>query len=188
MEIQKTGIEGLLIIKPKFFNDQRGFFFEGFNAQRYAEAGITDNFVQDNFSLSQYGVVRGLHYQLAPFAQSKLVQVIKGKVLDVAVDIRKGSPTYGKFEAVVLSDENRWQFYIPRGFAHGFSVLSPEALFHYKCDNYYSPQSERGIIYNDPALGIDWMLPEGQAIVSPKDCVLPLLAEAEMNFYHDSNY
>jgi dTDP-4-dehydrorhamnose 3,5-epimerase len=187
MEIEKTSIEGLVIIKPTFFNDARGFFFEAFNAKRYNEAGITDEFVQDNFSLSQYGVVRGLHYQLAPFAQSKLVQVIRGKVLDVAVDIRKGSPTFGRFEAVILSDENRWQFYIPRGFAHGFSVLSDEALFHYKCDNYYHPEAERGIIYNDTNLSVDWMVPADKAIVSAKDRMLPALADAEMNFFLETN-
>jgi dTDP-4-dehydrorhamnose 3,5-epimerase len=186
MEIEKTGIEGVVIVKPKFFNDSRGFFFEGFNAQRYKDNGIVDDFVQDNFSLSQYGVIRGLHFQLAPFAQSKLVQVIRGKVLDVAVDIRQGSPTFGKFEAVVLSDENRWQFYIPRGFAHGFSVLSDEALFHYKCDNYYNPQAERGIKYNDPSLAIDWMVPADKAIVSSKDCILPFIGDAEMNFYTET--
>ena len=183
MQIQKTRIEELLVVKPKSFNDIRGFFFESYNSQRYIDCGIKDNFVQDNFSLSQYGVIRGLHYQLAPFAQSKLVQVIKGKVLDVAVDLRKGSPTFGMYEAIELSDENRWQFYIPRGFAHGFAVLSSEALFHYKCDNYFNPQYERGIIYNDPNLAIDWLVPAQNAIVSAKDCVLPRLTEAELNFY-----
>jgi dTDP-4-dehydrorhamnose 3,5-epimerase len=182
MEIQATKIPGLLILKPKVLGDSRGFFFEGYNQERYNAVGINDTFIQDNYSSSQFGVIRGLHYQLAPYAQSKLVQVLAGKVLDVAVDLRKGSPTFGQYEAVVLSDENRWQFYIPRGFAHGFSVLSEQALFHYKCDNLYNPQVERGIHYNDPVLSIDWMVDAQSAVVSPKDQVLPLLKDAEMNF------
>lgn len=184
MEVVETKIPGLLIVKPKVFGDARGFFFEGFNQQRYSEAGIQSEFIQDNYSSSQYGVIRGLHYQLAPYAQAKLVQVLKGSVLDVAVDLRKGSPTFGQFEAVELSDENRWQFFIPRGFAHGFSVLSEEALFHYKCDNFYNPQFERGLHFNDPQLGIDWKISANDANVSPKDKVLPMFADAEMNFIY----
>jgi dTDP-4-dehydrorhamnose 3,5-epimerase len=184
MEVIETKIPGLLIVKPKVFGDARGFFFEGFNQQRYLEAGIKSEFIQDNYSSSQYGVIRGLHYQLAPYAQAKLVQVLKGKVLDVAVDLRQGSPTFGQFETVELSDENRWQFFIPRGFAHGFSVLSEEALFHYKCDNLYNPQFERGIHFNDPQLGIDWKISDNDANVSPKDKVFPMFSDAEMNFIY----
>ena len=182
MEVQTTGIPGLLIIKPDVFSDSRGFFFEGYQQQRYKDMGIDTEFVQDNYSSSQYGVIRGLHYQLAPYGQAKLVQVLQGEVLDVAVDLRKGSPTYGQYEAVVLSESNRLQFYIPQGFAHGFSVLSERVLFHYKCDNLYCKEAERGINFADPTLGIDWKVPVDKAIVSEKDMILPQWDKCEMNF------
>lgn len=182
MNIVETKIPGLVIIEPMIFGDDRGFFFEGYNKSKYESAGINDSFVQDNFSSSTYGVIRGLHYQLNPYSQSKLVEVIQGEVLDVAVDIRKGSPTFGQFEAVVLSEENRRQFYIPRGFAHGFSVLSKSAIFHYKCDNLYNKESERGIHFLDKNLNIDWKIPADKAIVSPKDEILPVFENTEMNF------
>lgn len=182
MTIIETKLSGLLIVKPDVYGDSRGFFFEGYNNEKYKQAGIIDNFIQDNFSSSNYGVIRGLHYQTNPHSQAKLVQVIKGRVLDVAVDIREGSPTYGQYEAIELSEENRLQFYIPRGFAHGFSVLSDEAIFHYKCDNSYNKESERGIHYLDKSLNIDWKIPADKAIVSDKDIILPSLNDAEKNF------
>ena len=182
MEVIKVEIPGLLIIKPSVFTDERGFFLETYNQKRYSEYGIKDRFVQDNLSKSSYGVIRGLHYQLAPYSQAKLVQVVKGKVLDVAVDLREDSPTYGKHFSIELSEENKTQFYIPEGFAHGFSVLSDEVLFGYKCTNVYKKSAERGISYNDPALAIDWKVPAGEAIVSHKDSILPSFREAEKNF------
>ncbi|MBN2166257.1 MAG: dTDP-4-dehydrorhamnose 3,5-epimerase [Marinilabiliaceae bacterium] len=182
MKVIKTKIPGLLIIEPDVLSDERGFFFEGYNKERYKTHGINDIFIQDNFSSSCYGVIRGLHYQLNPYSQSKLVEVIQGKVLDVAVDLRIESPTFGQYEAVVLSEENKNQFYIPRGFAHGFSVLSDKAVFHYKCDNLYNKESEGGINYADKQLNIDWMIPTEKAIVSPKDMLLPYFNEAKMNF------
>jgi len=182
MEIIKTDIEGLLIIKPKIFEDNRGYFFESFNKQTFEDNGLNYNFIQDNESKSSYGVIRGLHYQLAPYAQTKLVRVLKGKVLDVAVDLRKGSPTFGKWHAVELSEDNKQQFLIPQGFAHGFSVLSETAIFAYKCDNLYNKDSERGINFNDKSLNIDWEIPSEKAIVSAKDKVLPCINDADMNF------
>lgn len=173
MEIIQTNISDLVVIKPHVFNDARGFFFEAYNEERYKKAGINASFVQDNLSKSSYGVVRGLHFQKPPFAQAKLVQVIQGKVLDVAVDIRKNSPTYGHWHSVVLSDENRLQFFIPRGFAHGFSVLSETAVFSYKCDNLYHPEAEGGIIFNDNSLKIDWQIPNEKMIFSAKDLEHP---------------
>lgn len=172
MKIKKTNLEGLLTIEIKVFDDARGCFFESYNSSRYKEAQIPADFVQDNVSLSSYGVIRGLHFQSGEFAQAKLVQVLKGRVLDVAVDLRPGSPTFGQHFSVELSDENHLQFFIPRGFAHGFSVLSEEAVFHYKCDNYYHKESESGIVFNDPTLNIDWMIPKGKEIVSEKDLEL----------------
>ncbi|MGM0376880.1 MAG: dTDP-4-dehydrorhamnose 3,5-epimerase, partial [Bacteroidota bacterium] len=160
MQILKTKIPGLLIVEPDVFKDDRGYFFESYNLQRYQEHGIRTEFVQDNISSSVRGVVRGLHYQLAPYSQGKLIQVLKGKVLDVAVDLREGSPTFGESLALELSEETHRQFYIPRGFAHGFSVLSEEAVFSYKCDNYYNKESERGINFRDQHLNIDWQIPE----------------------------
>ena len=177
MEIIKTALEGVVIIRPKIYGDARGYFFESFNQKGFTEKvlGIEYNpddrtlFVQDNESKSSYGVVRGLHFQKPPYAQAKLIRVIKGKVLDVAVDIRKGSPTYGKHVAVELSGENHEQLYIPRGFAHGFSVLSEEAILQYKCDNLYAPQAEGAIIWNDPDLAIDWKLDAEDVLLSEKD-------------------
>ncbi|RZK52362.1 MAG: dTDP-4-dehydrorhamnose 3,5-epimerase [Pedobacter sp.] len=173
MEIQETGLKDCLIIKPRVFDDARGYFFESFNRQTFEEkTGLSGNFVQDNQSYSSYGVIRGLHAQSGEFAQAKLVRVIKGEVLDVAVDARPGSPTYGKHIAVKLSAENKLQLYVPRGFLHGFSVLSETAEFFYKCDNYYNKASELGVIYNDPQLNIDWLIPDEAAAVSDKDLVL----------------
>ena len=182
MDIQKTPIEGLRVIYPRIFNDDRGYFFESFHAERYRKAGVTAGFIQDNESRSFRGVIRGLHYQLAPYAQSKLVRVTEGRVLDVAVDLRKQSPTFGKWFGVELSAENKAQFYIPRGFAHGFSVLSETAVFSYKCDNYYCPDAERGILFNDSYLNIDWKIPEHEAIVSDKDLKNSPFFQAEYNF------
>lgn len=155
MEIIKTNIEGVVIIEPRIFKDDRGYFFESFSQREFEEKVCKTTFVQDNESKSSYGVLRGLHFQKPPFAQSKLVRVIKGVVLDVAVDIRKDSPTFGQYVSVELTGENHRQFFIPRGFAHGFSVLSEEVIFQYKCDNFYSPQSEGAIAWNDPDLNID---------------------------------
>jgi dTDP-4-dehydrorhamnose 3,5-epimerase len=182
MEILKTPIAGLLIIKPRVFEDARGFFCESYNRDKFNEAGIKLDFCQDNQSKSTFGVIRGLHYQLHPHSQSKLVSVAIGAVWDVAVDLRKDSPTFGQWFGVELSAENKLQFLVPKGFAHGFSVLSEEALFTYKCDDFYNQSSERGILYNDPALNIDWKIPADKAIVSPKDQVHPLFKEADMNF------
>ncbi len=183
MEVIKTPIEGVLIIEPRVFGDKRGYFFESFNACEFAEkTGLQITFVQDNESMSHYGVLRGLHFQCPPYAQSKLVRVVKGKVLDVAVDIRKGSPTFGKHVAVELSEENHLQFFMAKGFAHGFSVLSEEAIFQYKCDAFYAPQSEGAIAWNDPDLAIDWNIPMNQVLLSEKDMHHPLLREFESPF------
>ncbi|MFC2579365.1 MAG: dTDP-4-dehydrorhamnose 3,5-epimerase [Bacteroidota bacterium] len=173
MEIVETPIKDLIIVRPDVFADSRGYFTELYNENRYRAYGIDNNFVQDNLSRSSYGVVRGLHLQKGESAQAKLVKVIVGKVWDVAVDLRQGSSTYGKWFGVELSDENHLQFLIPRGFAHGFSVLSPTAIFSYKCDNLYDKQAEGGIIYNDPTLAINWKVPVGEMIVSDKDLLLP---------------
>lgn len=177
MEIISTPIEGLFVIQPRVFRDQRGFFYESYNEQRFHEAGITTRFVQDNVSSSSYGVVRGLHFQLPPYTQTKLVQCLLGEVLDVAVDLRKGSPTYGKSYSVRLTGENNLQFYIPQGFAHGFSVLSERAIFSYKCDNLYHPEAEGAIFALDPALNIDWQIPTDRMIFSEKDKHHPLLQD-----------
>jgi len=182
MEIIQTGIKDLVIVKPQIFEDARGFFFETYNEKRYKEMGINANFVQCNQSKSCYGVIRGLHYQLAPHSQSKLVSVTVGKVFDVAVDLRKNSPTFGQWYGVELSEENKLQFFIPKGFAHGFSVLSEKAIFSYMCDEFYAPQADRGIMYNDPTLNIDWRIPTENAIISDKDNKHPLLKDAELNF------
>lgn len=183
MEIIKTEIEGLLLLKPKVFTDSRGYFYESYSKREFDEAvGYPVEFVQDNQSKSSYGVVRGLHFQLPPFTQSKLVRCIKGTVLDVAVDLRKGSPTFGRHLAVELSEENKMQFFIPKGFAHGFSVLSPEAVFQYKCDNYYAPQADGGISLFDDSLGIDWHIALADRILSDKDRKHPLLSEIESPF------
>ena len=182
MPFIETGFEGLKVFEPRVFADARGYFFESFNKQVFAEAGITSEFVQDNESRSTRGVLRGLHYQLNPMAQAKLVRVVEGAVLDVAVDIRKGSPTFGKHYALELSAENKKQLYIPRGFAHGFAVLSESCIFQYKCDNFYSKESEGGILFSDAALGIDWMLKPEEVLVSDKDKVLPSFDNCLNNF------
>jgi dTDP-4-dehydrorhamnose 3,5-epimerase len=178
MNIIKTTLEGVLIIEPTVFGDERGYFYESFNAKRFQEqTGIEVNFIQDNESKSKYGVVRGLHFQSGEYAQAKLVHVAKGRILDIAVDIREKSPTFGQYIAVELSDVNHRQLFIPRGLAHGFSVLSEDAVFQYKCDNYYNPQSERGILWSDPSIGIDWQLPASDIILSEKDKKHPLLKD-----------
>jgi len=182
MEVIKTSIDGVLIIEPKVFGDTRGYFFESFSQREFDEKitpilGHTISFVQDNESMSSYGVMRGLHFQRPPFTQSKLVRCVKGAVLDVAVDIRKGSPTYGQHVAVELTEDNHLQFFVPRGFAHGFAVLSETAVFQYKCDEFYHPEADAGISIQDTSLGIDWMLPEDKVILSPKDTQHPLLKD-----------
>lgn len=183
MEVIRTEIEGVVIIEPRIFRDERGYFYESFSAKEFAEKVSPDTvFVQDNQSYSSYGVVRGLHFQEPPHAQAKIVRVIEGRVLDVAVDIRKGSPTYGKHVAVELTGENHRQIFIPKGFAHGFAVLSPTALFQYKCDDFYAPQSEGAVIWNDPALGIEWGIPAEDIILSEKDKRHPLLKDIESPF------
>ncbi|MBQ9522231.1 MAG: dTDP-4-dehydrorhamnose 3,5-epimerase [Paludibacteraceae bacterium] len=182
MNIRKTEIEGLVVIEPQVFKDARGWFMETYNEQRYREAGINVRFVQDNQSCSCYGVVRGLHFQRPPYTQAKLVSCTHGRVFDVAVDIRKGSPTYGKWYGVELSEENHLQFFIPHGFAHGFSVLSEKAVFSYKCDNLYHPEADGGILLSDPALAIDWKIPDGDRIISDKDTKHPILANLDNPF------
>lgn len=182
MPFIETGFPGLKIFEPKVFTDSRGYFFEVFNEQSFHDAGIDVHFVQDNESKSQRGVLRGLHYQLNPMAQAKLVRVVEGEVLDVVLDIRMGSPTFGRSYSLVLTGENKRQLYIPRGFAHGFSVLSETVIFQYKCDNFYSKESEGGIMFNDPALNIDWGINLNEAIVSDKDKVLPLFKDCVNNF------
>lgn len=182
MEIIKTSIDGVVTIKPRIFSDFRGYFFESFNQKKIEERVCKTIFVQDNESRSNYGVIRGLHFQKPPFAQSKLVRVVKGSVLDVAVDIRKGSPTFGQHVAVELTEENHCQLFIPKGFAHGFSVLSKEAIFQYKCDNFYAPQSEGAIAFDDPDLRIDWGIPLNMAIQSEKDKKNTLLRNTELVF------
>ena len=182
MEIIKTNIEGVVIIEPRIFKDDRGYFFESFSQREFEEKVCKTTFVQDNESKSSYGVLRGLHFQKPPFAQSKLVRVIKGVVLDVAVDIRKDSPTFGQYVSVELTGENHRQFFIPRGFAHGFSVLSEEVIFQYKCDNFYSPQSEGAIAWNDSDLNIDWRIPVEEVVLSEKDSKHPKLKDWQSVF------
>ena len=182
MNIIKTEIEGVVIIEPRIFTDARGYFFESFSERDFCKEVREVRFVQDNESKSSYGVMRGLHFQRPPFTQSKLVRVIKGAVLDVAVDIRKGSPTYGKHVAVELTEDNHRQFFVPRGFAHGFAVLSDEAIFQYKCDNFYAPQADGGISILDESLGIDWRIPMDKAILSEKDTKHPLLKDFDSPF------
>lgn len=188
MNIIKTAIEGVVIIEPKVFADDRGYFFESFSQQRFIESICNTTFVQDNESKSSYGVLRGLHYQKPPYAQSKLVRVVKGSVLDVAVDIRKGSPTFSKYVAVELSQENKRQFFIPRGFAHGFVVLTQEAIFQYKCDAYYAPNYEGSVLWNDTTIGIDWKVPHQDIILSSKDTQSPLLKDAWLFDYQEELY
>jgi dTDP-4-dehydrorhamnose 3,5-epimerase len=182
MEIIETGFQDLLIIKPKVFEDSRGYFYESYNRQGMLAAGITCNFVQDNQSESAFGVIRGLHYQLNPNAQAKLVRVLQGKILDVAVDLRNGSPTYSKYFGIELSSRNKLQLMIPQGFAHGFSVLSLKAVVLYKTDDFYSKKAERGIVFNDPQLKIDWKVSPAKWIVSDRDLSLPAFGKHEANF------
>ncbi len=182
MNIIDTPIPGLKVIEPKIINDDRGYFFESFNDFAFSEKGLKYNFIQDNESKSCYGVIRGLHYQLEPYSQAKLVRVLQGSVFDVAVDIRKGSPAYGKWYGIELNSENKLQLLIPRGFAHGFSVLSDICIFIYKCDGLYKKEAERGIKYNDSHLGIDWKIDISKSIISEKDKIQPLFEDAEKNF------
>ena len=180
MEVRETAIPEVKIIVPKVFGDARGYFFESWNRRKFEECNIACDWIQDNESRSRFGVLRGLHYQAPPYTQAKLVRVIEGAVLDIAVDIRKGSPTFGKHVAVELNSENKFQLFIPRGFAHGFVVLSAEALFAYKCDNPYMPSHERGIAFDDPALGIDWQVRVENFILSEKDTKNPAFRDAEL--------
>lgn len=182
MAFIKTAFPGLIIFEPNVIKDSRGYFFESYSERAFHAAGINDRFVQDNQSKSAYGVIRGLHYQLHPHAQTKLVRVLSGKILDVAVDIRTGSPTYGKAFSLELSAENNKQLLIPKGFAHGFSVLSETAEVMYKCDEFYYKESEAGILYNDAAINIDWNIPADKAIISEKDMQQPLLSDSKNNF------
>jgi dTDP-4-dehydrorhamnose 3,5-epimerase len=181
MTVKETKLQGCFIIENRVFEDKRGYFYESFNQKQFNQlTGSNINFVQDNESFSTKGVLRGLHYQTGIHAQAKLVRVIKGKVLDIAIDLRKNSSTFGEYLSLELTEENKKQLFIPRGFAHGFVVLSDTALFSYKCDNYYNKESEGGIIYNDPTLNIDWQLPEKSLIVAEKDVILPKLVDAKL--------
>lgn len=182
MEIIKTGIEGLLILEPRIFKDARGYFFESFSQREFEERLGHVHFVQDNESMSTYGVMRGLHFQRPPYTQTKLVRCVSGRVLDVAVDIRQGSPTYGQHVAVELTAENHRQFFIPKGFAHGFAVLSETAVFQYKCDEFYHPEADAGISILDESLGIDWRIPTDKAILSDKDTRHGMLADFQSPF------
>lgn len=193
INIIKTAIEGVVIIEPQVFGDARGYFFESFSERDFNEAmtpilGHRIKFVQDNESMSTYGVMRGLHFQRPPFTQSKLVRCVKGAVLDVAVDIRKGSPTYGQHVAVELTEENHLQFFVPRGFAHGFAVLSETAVFQYKCDEFYHPEADGGISILDNSLGIDWHIPTDKALLSEKDMKHALLKDFDSPFSYDMNF
>jgi dTDP-4-dehydrorhamnose 3,5-epimerase len=188
MEVIKTEIDGVVIIEPRIFRDERGYFFESFSQREFNEKVRPVNFVQDNESMSSYGVMRGLHFQRPPFAQSKLVRCVKGSVLDVAVDIRKGSPTYGKHVAALLTEDNHRQFFIPKGFAHGFAVLSGTAVFQYKCDNFYAPQADGGISIKDYSLGINWRVPTEHIILSEKDKNHPLLKDFDSPFDYNIDY
>lgn len=187
MEVIKTAIDGVVIIEPRVFKDSRGYFFESFSQREFEEKVRPVNFVQDNESMSSYGVMRGLHFQRPPYTQSKLVRCVKGAVLDVAVDIRKGSPTYGQHVAVELTEENHRQFFVPRGFAHGFAVLSENAIFQYKCDNFYAPQADAGISILDDELGIDWKIPTGKAVLSDKDIKHLCLKDFDSPFDYNIN-
>lgn len=185
MEVIKTSIEGVVIIEPKVFRDARGYFFESFSQREFEERVRKINFVQDNESMSSYGVMRGLHFQCPPYTQSKLVRCVKGAVLDVAVDIRKGSLTFGQHVAVELTEDNHRQFFVPRGFAHGFAVLSKTAVFQYKCDNFYAPQADGGISIKDDTLGIDWKIPTDKALLSEKDTLHACLKDFDSPFSID---
>lgn len=182
MNVIQTAIDGVVIIEPRVFRDERGYFFESFSQREFDEKVRRINFVQDNESMSSYGVMRGLHFQRPPFTQSKLVRCVKGAVLDVAVDIRKGSPTYGRHVAVELTEDNHRQFFVPRGFAHGFAVLSETAVFQYKCDNFYAPEADGGISIKDDSLSIDWKIPTESALLSDKDTRHALLREFDSPF------
>ncbi len=189
MEVIKTEIEGVVIIEPRIFKDDRGYFYESFSQREFEEKVCRTTFVQDNQSKSSYGVVRGLHFQKPPYCQSKLVRCIKGAVLDVAVDIRKGSPTFGKYVAVELTEDNHRQFFVPRGFAHGFAVLSDEAVFQYKCDNFYNKESEGAVAWNDEELAIDWKVPAEKVVLSEKDRQNKCIADADFLFdYNEKLY
>lgn len=187
MEVIKTAIDGLVIIEPKVFKDARGYFFESFSQREFEQKVRKINFVQDNESMSSYGVMRGLHFQRPPYSQSKLVRCVKGRVLDVALDIRKGSPTYGEHVAVELSEDNHRQFFVPRGFAHGFVVLSETAIFQYKCDNFYAPEADGGINIKDESLGIDWQIATEDALLSEKDLKHLCLKEFDSPFDYNEN-
>ncbi|WP_418991990.1 dTDP-4-dehydrorhamnose 3,5-epimerase [Alistipes sp.] len=188
MKVIETAIPGIVILEPDVFGDARGYFLESYSQKRFDELVRPVRFVQDNESKSRFGVLRGLHFQKGRWAQSKLVRVVRGRVLDVAVDIRRGSPTFGRHVAVELTEENHRQFFIPRGFAHGFSVLSEEAVFQYKCDNPYAPDREGAVAWNDPAIGIDWRLRPEEVVLSPKDSAHPLLADAPELFDYNVDY
>lgn len=188
MEVIKTDIEGVVIIEPRIFHDDRGYFYESFSQREFEEKVCKTTFVQDNQSKSSYGVLRGLHFQKPPYCQSKLVRCIKGAVLDVAVDIRKGSPTFGKYVAVELTEDNHRQFFVPRGFAHGFAVLSEEAVFQYKCDNFYNKASEGAVAWNDDALAIDWKIDLSKVLLSDKDKLNKTIAEADFLFDYNTDY
>ena len=187
MNIIKTDIEEVVILEPRIFKDDRGYFYESFSQREFEEAVCSTTFVQDNQSMSTYGVVRGLHFQKPPYCQSKLVRCIKGAVLDVAVDIRKGSPTFGKYVAVELTEDNYRQLFIPRGFAHGFAVLSDEAVFQYKCDNYYNKESEGAIAWDDAEIGVDWRIPLDKVILSEKDKLSKCISEVDYLFDYNEN-
>lgn len=182
MNIIETPIPGLLVIEPRVFADERGYFFESYNEKLFKESGLIYRYYQDNESKSRRGVIRGLHYQLAPYAQTKLIRVVHGTVYDVAVDLREGSPTFGQWYGLEVSADKKNQLYIPKGFAHGFSVLSEYAIFSYKCDEFYNQQAERGIRVDDPTLNIDWQVPLDEAVISEKDLKNKFFAEAEINF------
>jgi dTDP-4-dehydrorhamnose 3,5-epimerase len=185
MPFTTTGFQGLLIFEPAVYKDHRGYFFESYNEQTWLKEGLKYHFVQDNQSFSRYGVIRGLHYQLDPYPQTKLIRVLQGKIIDIAVDLRQGSPTFGKYMSIELTAENKKQFLIPAGFAHGFSVLSETAEISYKCDGFYNKDSEGGIRFDDPVLNIDWQVPAGKAIVSSKDLELPGFANCRNNFQYN---
>ncbi len=187
MPFTETGIPDLLVYEPRVFNDNRGYFFESYSERAFQEYGLNLQFVQDNQARSTYGVLRGLHFQQEPYAQTKLLRVLEGRIIDVAVDIRKGSPTYGKVFTIELSAENKKQLLVPKGFAHGYSVLSETAEVMYKVDNFYNKASEGGIIYNDPALNIDWGISLTDALVSEKDVILPTLENCTHNFIYNSD-
>lgn len=187
MDVIKTDIDGVVIIEPRIFKDERGYFYESFSQREFEEKVCRTTFVQDNQSKSSYGVLRGLHFQKPPHCQSKLVRCIKGAVLDVAVDIRKGSPTFGKYVAVELTEDNHRQFFVPRGFAHGFAVLSQEAVFQYKCDNFYCKESEGAVAWNDPELAIDWRIPAEKVLLSEKDRLNKNIGEADYLFDYNEN-